>query len=470
MNRPKLHLLALNQIFLPILFILVACVLPITKSIAQPITGDTIFYEGFKTLAWPIGWLRFNLDGNVPQPSSSMAGNQWIIVRPYNDTTKRVVWNGENGFFGAPVPGNDWFITPTVILNSKSYDLLWDAASTVSPSYPFGQGYKLWICDANCQIISQGNVETAFSNLAMNITNEKGIVPQNSQMTRRRISLNNFRNKSVRFAIQHTDSMPHGLYFDNFLVRELPLHDLQIAAIKPPRIGCGLKSNEKVFVNLRNNGAMDASNFVVRLYLNNNLLETRQIDGPWAQERLDSISFVVNMSQKGEYQFRAEVTYTPDTTLGNNTLTLNYNHRPPINLNTSAFAEKFTGTEWLKNWNVEDANGDGFTWGQSTVLNINSCTYPSKTPEPSNTQTGNDWVMNGCFLLEKDSAYILNYTYKWDFFLGIFFSTFLGNKPTKDSMLTSIDYVAAGSPAPSVPLLRKKTLSRAFISWDLKCM
>ena len=64
---------------------------------AQTFGGDTIFYEGFKTLAWPQNWLRLNLDGSLPCPPIFMNGQMWIIAKRYLDTSNRVLTNAFNG-------------------------------------------------------------------------------------------------------------------------------------------------------------------------------------------------------------------------------------------------------------------------------------------------------------------------------------------------------------------------------------
>lgn len=412
---------------------------------------DTLWQKTIYGPTWPSNFQRFNLDGmQGPTPWGSNAWEIYSYPLP-SDTSLRI---SSPPIFPQVRKFNRWFILPPIQIGQKAYDFIWKSKAGSAVTIGNG-GYNVWVCE-NCPPINSGNIENYFVNNVSNIEHEIGQnIPGPYFYQTRTTSLNAFRGKSIRIAFQISDSGLTSVGFKEFTIRSLPVHDLAVNSILLPSYSCNLKPNEKVRVAIQNRGGVGAAGFSLSLFLNGNLLETKNYPGTLPYDAPDTLDFLnVNMANPGNYHFRAVLSYASDSVPINDTLSRFYFHTPPANLNLNGWKEDFTNLN-MNLSRIIDKNKDGTTWGW---IRPQASPYSFETQDKHrqyliyynnvvfNSNTGNDWFIGGCLRLEKDSVY--QFDLKWssfDYSSSRRVRAWLGNQPEPDSLQTLLLNVVNGS-------------------------
>ncbi len=420
---------------------------------AQVINGpwiDTLWKKTIYGPNWPNEFIRLNLDGL--QGPSPWGQNAWASINyaTGGDTVYRI---SNPRFFNQSIKNNRWLVLPSISLQNQSYEFVWKSAAT-SATLSANGGYKIFICE-NCPNISSGNVEAVFNLKVYELLNEEGRYSADIDFQNRSISLNSFRGKSIRIAIQNTDSLKTSVGFKEFLIRSSPLRDLAVNNILLPPYSCNLKANEKVRVAIQNRGGLAAQGFTLSLFSNGTLVETKNYSGTLAFDAPDTLEFAnVNMATPGNYHFKAVLSYALDSVAVNDTLSRFFFHHAPANLAQNGWKEDFSSLNMSLS-KIVDKNNDGKSWGwfppQPSPFPFEDenkfrehLRYPKNTFWPESG--GNDWFIGGCVSMEKDSVYLLNV--KWSSAnygnqRRIF--AWIGREPLVDSLNVQLMNVVSGS-------------------------
>ncbi len=206
---------------------------------------------------------------------------------------------------------------------------------------------------------------------------------------------------SIKFRI-HLNSaagnINEGIAFDDISIYDNPAKDLALVSIDNPMSSCGLSSNENVTVKVVNIGTMAQSGFNLRYTVNGGPLVNETIAGILnaGDTLVFTFSVQADFSAIANYEIKAQVVLTGDTTFSNDTLSKQIFNSPVIS--AFPYIQDFeTGTSyWV-------AGGTNSSWALGTpadsVINTAASGVKAwKTNLNDDYNAGeNSWVESPCF-------------------------------------------------------------------------
>lgn len=413
------------------------------------LSADTLLAYTFPTDVWPASLQRIRRHNQTPATPVNYVNQAWV-VNTFPGYNGNLVARSTSWFSGAnPSPADEWMITPPITIDTNLYELLWKARA-VDPEYP--DGYEVRLCE-NCPNLTTQNVLTTMSTVLFSIPQEVTGPAGAFQFTSRKVSLEPYKNKTVRIAFRNNSNDQFLLDIDDIFVLKVAGLDVGLESIAGPAYPCGLSTNENVTVSFKNNGQLPANDITVNLTVNGTPAGSITVPS-LTTGATGSVTFSnINLGTPGSYTLAATLVLAGDEVAGNNTISTSYETVAPVNLSSSVFTTSFEPSENLRLWQIENKNNDIFTWFRFVQPNTGNSgdgyfAYPGNgtQADPFPTLPANDYLIGGCFIMEADSSYQLTFYHNSTGSVLHNLAVKYGKAPTADSLTnTIVSYTAIPS-------------------------
>ena len=241
-------------------------------------------------------------DGLKNNIGSAINPNLPFNVPAFKTTGWAVVYNAlENDTFlvstswlDTLVAVNRWIITPPITNITANTVLTWLAKS---PDANFQESYEVYGTNKTGTLVAQ---DFAVGDLLFSTTSE------NSNWTRRSVSLGNFTGQTLRFAFKNNSNNKYQLWVDDVEVITLPNNiDAAVSEIETPKYIL-TNASDSIKVNVSNLGAININTLVLNYTIGNSSINTQTFtlaNGlSYKQTNLNTFSLPYTVSNAGNYK------------------------------------------------------------------------------------------------------------------------------------------------------------------------
>ena len=186
--------------------------------------------------------------------------------------------------------------------------------------------------------------------------------------------------------------------------------DASVTKLLSPVTSCGLGSNEKIKITVKNLGFDTLYNLVVS-YLYNSFVVTDTLPDPLnPYESYDfQFDFGIYMIPTGNYNITTYTSLPNDEYNNNDTLSVTISNVFPF---SPPYSNGFEPLDDMIGWKIEDGNNDDYTWYQS---NTGGYTNPScfvYSWNPNGIYAADDWLFSTCLSLDAGKYYAVKFLTK----------------------------------------------------------
>ena len=241
-------------------------------------------------------------DGLKNNIGSAINPNLPFNVPAFKTTGWAVVYNAlENDTFlvstswlDTLVAVNRWIITPSITNITANTVLTWLAKS---PDANFQESYEVYGTNKTGTLVAQ---DFAVGDLLFSTTSE------NSNWTRRSVSLGNFAGQTLRFAFKNNSNNKYQLWIDDIEVITLPNNlDGAVTGIETPKYIL-TNASDSIKVNVSNLGAININTLVLNYTIGNSSINTQTFtlaNGlSYKQTNLTKFSLPYTVSSAGNFK------------------------------------------------------------------------------------------------------------------------------------------------------------------------
>ena len=241
-------------------------------------------------------------DGLKNNIGSAINPNLPFNVPAFKTTGWAVVYNAlENDTFLVSTSWLDtlvavkrWIITPPITNITANTVLTWLAKS---PDANFQESYEVYGTNKTGTLVAQ---DFAVGDLLFSTTSE------NSNWTRRSVSLGNFAGQTLRFAFKNNSNNKYQLWIDDIEVITLPNNlDGAVTGIETPKYIL-TNASDSIKVNVSNLGAININTLVLNYTIGNSSINTQTFtlaNGlSYKQTNLNTFSLPYTVSNAGNYK------------------------------------------------------------------------------------------------------------------------------------------------------------------------
>lgn len=407
---------------------LLAALLTLQLFVAE---AQVVFSEDFEN-GMPVSFTLVDGDGRTPAAQTSYVTDAWVVLTDFADTNNSVAVS--NSYYEPVGQADDWMITPVIQLDS--FCVLQWKAEAVNPTYP--DGYEV-------RISTTGTDTSQFlANPPLFAIGSEEII-----RTSRRVELSvlGYASENVHIAFRNNSDDKWTLLVDDIEVINRPLIDAAVLEIGVPASACNLTAAEEVSVEIENFGRTPISNFGVSFVVNDGITsDTITENVPTVILPGDTLSYVftqgANLSVPGTgYVITAFVTLAGDS---NNNNAMNSGmvvHVVPHDAD-SIYSTGFENVNEVLGWSVEDANGDGFSWGLTGSNPISGDLSFIYLWNNDGATGADDWLYSTCIDLVAGEMYRLVFFYNVgaaDTIYAEKLEVKLGTQPDVSSMTTLLE-------------------------------
>ncbi|PKP22990.1 MAG: hypothetical protein CVU05_01435 [Bacteroidetes bacterium HGW-Bacteroidetes-21] len=184
--------------------------------------------------------------------------------------------------------------------------------------------------------------------------------------------------------------------------------DAGIFAIAPIYSSCDLSSTEAITVTIKNFGTAAISTLDVSYKINGGTPVTETVTAAIAPSGTYDYTFTAtaDLSADNTYEIVAYTTLTGDANANNNSDTLTVMNMAAA---TIPYSSGFETAAELMGWSIEDANGDGSTWGIYTDGGVGGTAGAVYSYDATNA--GEDYLYTTCLNLNAGQNYKLDFSY-----------------------------------------------------------
>jgi hypothetical protein len=297
-----------------------------------------------------------------------------------------------------PVLADNWLITPQIVLPATGIYALSFKVGALDPYYPL-EKYSVLISTTGAAL-----------NDFIPIHTERLITGDWKRVI---LSLEEFSGQNIYIAFRHWDSYDQfAIKLDDVEVLDLTNYiDVEVARIVHPEpANINLTNNEKVQIELKNNGGAPISNIELTLALNGSDVATETFTDsiPVLGSATFEFNAGLNLAAAGNYTIKVTAEYPEDMYLANNTKTVTI---------TNTICPSITSFPWLENfaggipecWRNIDADGDGRLWEWGTVDGSNMLAASFSYINFFGPITPDNWLITPKIELPADGIYKLSY-------------------------------------------------------------
>ena len=241
-------------------------------------------------------------DGLKNNIGSAINPNLPFNVPAFKTTGWAVVYNAlENDTFLVSTSWLDtlvavkrWIITPPITNITANTVLTWLAKS---PDANFQESYEVYGTNKTGTLVAQ---DFAVGDLLFSTTSE------NSNWTRRSVSLGNFAGQTLRFAFKNNSNNKYQLWIDDIEVITLPNNlDGAVTGIETPKYTL-TNASDSIKVNVSNLGAININTLVLNYTIGNSSINTQTFtlaNGlSYKQTNLTKFSLPYTVSSAGNFK------------------------------------------------------------------------------------------------------------------------------------------------------------------------
>jgi hypothetical protein len=242
---------------------------------------------------------------------------------------------------------------------------------------------------------------------------------------------------AIRYAV--VDGGPDGINSNYVGIDQIDVFspspaDGQILSMISPASDCGLSATETVSVLVTNIGTTVFTGYDISYSVNGGtpVTETSTTIVNPGDSITHTFATTADLSALGASTLDFNIIATGDNNNCNDSLSLSiFNTAPSVPL-TTTYRMGFEITDDLSAWILDDADGDGNTWGVIDTLAHwgTTCAFKSASAGPDN-----DWLFTSCLEMVAGTSYTLDYWYAvFDLLTACELETYIGSSPDSASM------------------------------------